>query len=87
MRPPGAKGRNKVDVIGIVRRGRAVTVAPVDRTRPGKFQGVRLSMSGHSWNGMLTIQLVITANDLLSADDPEELIAQTIREMEQDKNW
>ena len=76
-----------MDLFGVIRRGLTVTVAPASWPLRGPYQGVRVSVSGQTWNGMVTRNRSITAAELEAAEDPRELIDRAIRELSENGGW
>lgn len=76
-----------MEVIGVIRRGLTITVAPANWPLRGPFEGVRVSVSGQTWNGSLTLNKTFTVAELEEAEKPEELVNQAIRDLSESKDW
>lgn len=72
----------KIDLEECVRRGLSVTIAPLNYPIRGPVTGVRISMAGFGWNGMLTLNHCVEGTERL-----EERVNEAVQEMLADRGW
>lgn len=72
----------KIELESCMRRGLSVTIAPLNYPLRGPLSGVRVSMTGHSWNGILTLNRQVEGTERLG-----ERVNETVQEMLKDRGW
>lgn len=72
----------KIELEDCMRRGLSVTIAPLNYPVRGPLSGVRVSMTGFSWNGTLTLNRNLEGTERL-----EERVNEAIQEMLKDRRW
>lgn len=72
----------KIELEGCLHRGLSVTIAPLNYPVRGPLSGVRVSMTGFSWNGMLTLNRTVEGTERL-----EERVNEAVQEMLKDRSW